>query len=136
MKVFILFIAFLLPTTSFTFAQAPVYQLSSHILDITAGTAVPGVQINLSKQDAQGQWQMVDSKFTDAQGRIKDFLQKGSNSNEGIYKLSYFTAPYFEKKGQKSFYPFIEVIFEISGEDHYHVPITLSPFGYSTYRGN
>ncbi len=69
-------------------------------------------------------------------GRIKDFIKQDGKSHVGIYKLTFHTRPYFKKIGATSFYPFIEVVFELTDNEHYHVPITLSPFGYSTYRGN
>lgn len=123
--------------TCFGFAQEATYQLSSHILDITQGKPAPNVKITLSKQDKGGKWMIIDEKMTDENGRIKDFLREGVEvAHRGIYKLTYHTAPYFERLGQKSFYPFIEVVFELQDDSHYHVPITLSPFGYSTYRGN
>lgn len=123
--------------TSFTFAQEAKYQLSSHILDVTQGKPAPNVKISLSKQDKKGKWRMIDEKTTDTNGRINNFLKEEKNSNnQGIYKLTYYTAPYFKGLGQESFYPFIEVVFELKDNNHYHVPITLSPFGYSTYRGN
>ncbi|MDQ0477251.1 hydroxyisourate hydrolase [Chryseobacterium gotjawalense] len=127
----------MLALASFSFAQEAKFQLSSHILDITKGEPAPGVKISLSKQDKAGKWTAVDEKITDQNGRITDFLKvtKGVD-NEGIYKLTYFVAPYFKKMKQDSFYPFIEVVFEIKGESHFHVPITLSAYGYSTYRGN
>jgi 5-hydroxyisourate hydrolase len=56
--------------------------------------------------------------------------------NKGIYKLTFYTKEYFSAKNVETFYPFIEVVFEIEGTNHFHVPITLSAFGYSTYRGN
>ncbi len=119
------------------FAQDAVYQLSSHILDIAEGKPVPDVEIILSKQDKSGNWSVVDKKITDKNGRVKDFLpEEAGVSHVGIYKLTYCTAPYFAQRNQQTFYPFIEVVFEISDDSHYHVPITLSPFGYSTYRGN
>ena len=127
----------MLAFASVGFSQEAKFQLSSHILDVTQGKPAPDVKISLSKQDKKGNWKIVDEKFTDENGRIKDFLKqdKGVN-NDGIYKLTYFIEPYFKKLNQSSFYPFIEVVFEIKDENHYHVPITLSPFGYSTYRGN
>lgn len=113
------------------------YQLSSHILDVTKGQPAPNVKITLSKADPQGNWLFVDEKLTDKNGRITDFLKETpSANNKGIYKLTYYTAPYFQNLKQESFYPFIEVVFELKDENHYHVPITLSPYGYSTYRGN
>lgn len=78
---------------------------------------------------------LVDEKVTDKNGRIPDFLPN-SASNSGIYRLTYLVAPYFKKNKMESFYPFIEVVFELKGSSHYHVPITLSAYGYSTYRGN
>lgn len=117
-------------------AQSTNYQLSSHILDVSKGAPASGVTITLEKQDEKTKsWYKVDEKVTDKNGRITDFL-KSSTSNLGTYKLTYFTKEYFEKSKVDSFYPFIEVVFEISDNSHYHVPITLSAYGYSTYRGN
>lgn len=129
----------LLAMTSTVFGQEVKYQLSSHILDITQGQPASNVEISLSKQDENAEWVTIDKKCTDENGRIQDFLKQDSDrltAHHGIYKLTYFTAPYFEEHNQDSFYPFIEVVFEIKDDKHYHVPITLSPFGYSTYRGN
>ena len=113
------------------------YQLSSHILDISQGKPAPNVKIALSKQDKNQNWVLIDEKYTDNNGRIKDFLKEESNkNNNGVYKLTFYITPYFEKLKQKTFYPFIEVVFDIKDNQHYHIPITLSPYGYSTYRGN
>lgn len=117
-------------------AQSSNHQLSSHILDVSKGMPASGVTIKLEKLDERTKtWDKVDQKVTDNNGRITDFL-KSSKSNLGIYKLTYFTKEYFEKSKVDSFYPFIEVVFEISDNSHYHVPISLSAYGYSTYRGN
>ncbi len=121
---------------SFSFAQDNKYQLSSHILDNTLGKPATGVKITLSKQDNKGNWKQVDEKYTDNNGRITDFIKQDGKNNTGIYKLTYHTQPYFKKLDQASFYPFIEVVFELKDNEHYHVPITLSAFGYSTYRGS
>lgn len=122
---------------SLGFAQEIKYQLSSHILDITQEKPAANVEIRLSKQDENGDWTIVDSKYTDANGRIQDFLKAEELvDHKGVYKLTYFVESYFAKLNQSTFYPFIEVVFEIKDDKHYHVPITLSPFGYFTYRGN
>ena len=130
--------------TAFTFilfstvlsAQTNTFQLSSHILDVSKGTPASGVPIKLEKYNEQDKtWSMVDEKITDANGRITDFLPS-EKSNLGIYKLTYLTSDYFKKNNIESFYPFIEVVFQITNKTHYHVPITLSAFGYATYRGN
>jgi 5-hydroxyisourate hydrolase len=118
------------------FAQKNNYQLSSHILDVSKGTPVSGVTIKLEQYNEKTKlWSFVDEKQTDENGRITDFLNS-QKSNLGIYKLTYFTADYFKKNGTDSFYPFIEVVFQIKNQNHYHVPITLSAYGYATYRGN
>lgn len=117
-------------------AQSKTYQLSSHILDVSKGIPAAGVTIKLEKYNTNSQkWKSVDEKITDQNGRIGEFLSN-ENSNLGIYKLTYLTQSYFAKDNLESFYPFIEVVFEIKDNNHYHVPITLSAFGYSTYRGN
>ncbi len=118
----------------FAFSQAHSHQLSSHILDVSRGTPASGVKIRLEKQVAAGTWTFVDEKTTDANGRITDFLP--GNTSNGIFKLTYLVSDYFKKNNTESFYPFIEVVFQIRDEQHYHVPITLSAYGYSTYRGN
>ena len=135
MKNLLYTIAFAL-TTTIAFAQEKTYQLSSHILDVSKGLPAAGVSIKLEKFNTDKKtWSYVDEKITDKNGRIADFLSNDSK-NLGIYRLTYFVSDYFKKDKIESFYPFIEVVFEIKDDKHYHVPITLSAFGYSTYRGN
>ncbi|MDI9258383.1 hydroxyisourate hydrolase [Flavobacterium sedimenticola] len=125
----------LLFCSSFAFAQEK-FQLSTHILDISKGIGASYVEVELRKQDSTNQnWLFLDKKMTDNNGRIKELLPM-NKSNVGIYKLIFKTQSYFVKQQQESFYPFIEVVFEIKDNEHYHVPITLSANGYSTYRGN
>lgn len=134
MRIITLF-ALLLMTSNTTKAQEQNYQLSSHILDITLGKPAAKVNVVLSKKEKEN-WIVLDKKVTDENGRIKEFLKKGISSNKGIYKLTFHTGAYFKSLNMDTFYPFIEVVFEINNEEHYHVPITLSPYGYSTYRGS
>ena len=118
-----------------TFAQK-TFQLSSHTLDVSKGEPATGVTIKLEKYNEQTKtWSFTDEKITDKNGRITDFLSS-EKSNIGIYKLTYFTSEYFKRTNTDSFYPFIEVVFQIKDGNHYHVPITLSAYGYATYRGN
>ncbi|MGL4860880.1 MAG: hydroxyisourate hydrolase [Enterobacteriaceae bacterium] len=116
------------------------YQLSTHILDISRGRPAEAVRVELSKLVKEGSkdnWQAVGDGVTDKDGRIKAFLpQVKDQDNSGIYKLRFLTLPYFTSQKQASFYPFVEVVFTIEGNSHYHVPITLSNYGYSTYRGS
>lgn len=117
----------------------PVYQLTSHVLDINSGIPAANVKIALHKQQANGTWQHLDTKYTNDNGRIRDFLPKtegNESANDGIYKLVFHTADYYGNLNVPTFYPYVEVSFIIKGGKHYHVPITLSPFGYSTYRGS
>lgn len=135
MKNFILTLGLALSTT-LAFAQSKTFQLSSHILDISKGMPASGVPIRLEKIDTNKKtWSIIDEKITDVNGRISNFLSS-EKANEGIYKLTFLTADYFKSQNVQSFYPFIEVVFEIKDSKHYHVPITLSAYGYSTYRGN
>lgn len=124
--------------SAFAFGQKKevTYQLSSHILDVSKGMPAPGVTIKQEKfNEAKKTWTSVEEKVTDKNGRVPDFLPN-DKSNLGIYKLTYYTSEYFKKMNTESFYPWVEVVFQITNADHYHVPITLSAYGYSTYRGN
>jgi 5-hydroxyisourate hydrolase len=69
-------------------------------------------------------------------GWIKDFLEQDGTDLRGIYKLIFHTKPCFASLGQTSFHPFVAVVFKLVDDAHYHVQITLSPYGYSTYRGS
>lgn len=118
-------------------ADKGAYQLSSHILDISTGKPAPNVNVRLMMQEDNGSWKLLNAKKTDDSGRISDFLpNEGNVDHEGTYKLIFETTPYFYKQGVESFFPYVEVNFNIEGDNHYHVPITLSPYGYSTYRGS
>ena len=132
----LIFIALFVLVSTVAFAQTTSYQLSSHILDISSGMPAKGVTVELEKLEKKTQvWEQVDKKITDDNGRIKEFLPT-STSNEGVYRLRFLVADYFKSKRTESFYPFIEMVFQIKDSEHYHVPITLSPYGYATYRGN
>ena len=117
-------------------ATAPRYQLSTHILDVSRGRPASGVPIQLFRlaEDEKG-WNKVGEGITDDNGRIGTFLPE-STENAGIYKLRFETRDYFRKQNQDSIYPFVEVVFEIRGTAHYHIPITMSANGYGTHRGN
>ncbi|RKO70150.1 hydroxyisourate hydrolase [Sphingobacterium puteale] len=133
-KYFIMLFCVLFGLTAY--GQNSKYQLSSHILDISKGSPAPNVQVDLERLMPNKQWTSVASEKTDSNGRISNFLLAGEHENKGIYKLKFYTGSYFLIQSLETFYPFIEVVFEIKDEKHYHVPITISPFGYSTYRGS
>ncbi|HID0153726.1 TPA: hydroxyisourate hydrolase [Campylobacter coli] len=121
------------------FLNATEYQLSTHILDINSGQLASNVKVELYNLDQNRQWVKISEKFTKKNGRIADFLpyEKTENRSFGVYKLKFYTKDYYISHKVDSFYPFIEVSFELlKDQKHYHIPITLSPFGYSTYRGS
>ncbi|UYW02275.1 hydroxyisourate hydrolase [Flavobacterium agricola] len=136
MKKYILLFLVAFGFTHFSMAQDNQYLLSTHILDISVGKPAANVTVELYKWNViKDTWERKGKSTTDENGRITNFLDK-QNSHPGTYKLVFFTQEYFKRKGVQTFYPLIEVSFEMLNTEHYHVPITLSPFGYSTYRGS
>jgi len=109
--------------------------ISTHILDISAGKPAAGVRVVLSRiQD--GHREPVSSGVTDVDGRVKELLSKG-RLDAAIYELDFETGPYFRARRVEPFHPRVSVIIEITDpEQHYHVPLLVSPFGYTTYRGS
>ncbi|HEY6502647.1 MAG TPA: hydroxyisourate hydrolase [Chitinophagaceae bacterium] len=110
-------------------------QLTTHILDTTKGKPAPGVPVILY-QHKKEEWIEITKGITNNDGRIPDLLKKGVIMEPGIYKLWFDTQSYFAKQSVQSFYPFVEISFRVATEEHYHVPLLLNPFGYSTYRGS
>ena len=74
--------------------------------------------------------------ITNKDGRIPDLLAKGTLLDLGIYKMKFEVKAYFDRDGINSFYPYVEIVFDITTQEHYHIPLLLNPFGYSTYRGS
>jgi 5-hydroxyisourate hydrolase len=110
--------------------------VSTHVLDATAGTAAAEVPIALSMRDADGSWRSVEEGVTDADGR----LQFAAETTGAACRLTFATGPYFANRGVATFYPEIVITFSTFTLDatpgHYHVPLLLSPYAYSTYRGS
>ena len=105
--------------------------LSTHILDTSTGKPAAGVPVELRRGG-----EVLGGGTTDADGRAKDLQPKATKLDAGVYSLRFDVAAYFAATGRASFYPEVVVTFELRGEEHYHVPLLLSPFGYSTYRGS
>lgn len=105
--------------------------LSTHVLDTSIGRPAAGVAITLSTLDGQE----LGGGTTDADGRVKDI---GPETLEpGDYVLTFATGDYYRSAGQEGFYPTASIAFTVApGEAHYHVPLLLNPYGYSTYRGS
>ncbi|WP_422136351.1 MULTISPECIES: hydroxyisourate hydrolase [unclassified Endozoicomonas] len=109
--------------------------ISTHILDTARGHPADQVPVTLYKQ-AEDSWVEVGRGKTNADGRVNSLTTDEVNLPEGIYKLDFAIQDYFNRLEQKCFYPEVPVIFEVSDNRHHHVPLLISPFGYSTYRGS
>lgn len=110
-------------------------QLTTHILDTSIGKPAQGVQIQL-EQSAGNSWTFLAKGITNSDGRIGDLLPKEQILSPGVYRLVFDTEAYFKNLNIKTFYPSVCIEFEITDASHYHVPLLLNPYGYSTYRGS
>lgn len=110
-------------------------QLTTHVLDTSKGRPAEGVSVFLYQQHNNA-WTEITIGTTNKDGRIPNLLRSDVVLEPGAYKLLFETKEYFDQQGVHSFYPFIEIVFIITGPEHYHVPLLLNPFGYSTYRGS
>lgn len=110
--------------------------ITTHILDVSAGVPARGVAVVLERE-VEGDWETVGEGATDGDGRLRDLFPAGAVLRAGNYRLVFDTESYFERQRVEGFYPHVTVAFAVRGEGgHYHVPLLLSPFGYSTYRGS
>jgi 5-hydroxyisourate hydrolase len=111
--------------------------ITTHILDVSTGRPAASVDVELERRDQGEQWTTVGRGATDADGRLRTLTAADVQLVPGTYRLVFHTRGYFDRAGTRSFYPFVSVVFEVAaGDAHYHVPLLLSPFGYSTYRGS
>lgn len=109
--------------------------ITTHILDTSKGRPAAGVSVQLERSSGSG-WETLARGKTNDDGRIPDLLPKDAKIVEGLYRLTFETGAYFKAQGVRAFYPAVTVAFEISELSHHHIPLLLSPFGYSTYRGS
>jgi 5-hydroxyisourate hydrolase len=123
-------------------ASAGPVTLSTHVLDATAGRPAADVPVRLERRGPDG-WSPAGAGQTGADGRLR--LDGGPGFGPGIgpgfepgvYRITFGSGAYFAARGTASFYPEVTVTFEMTSEGgHYHVPLLLSPFAYSTYRGS
>ena len=111
--------------------------ISTHILDISRGRPAPNVVVKLEILNAGEGWSPLSEAVTDDDGRIKQFILNDPQVDAGTFRLVFFIGSYFDSLKQLSFYPEVTVTFLTdSATEHYHVPLLISPFGYSTYRGS
>jgi 5-hydroxyisourate hydrolase len=110
-------------------------RLSSHVLDLALGQPARGLGLRLDLLEGGG-WRPLAVAFTDDDGRVGDLLA-GAPLEARTYRLTFETGSYFAASDRPSFYPRVEVTFDVTapGQPH-HIPLLLSPYGYSTYRGS
>jgi 5-hydroxyisourate hydrolase len=107
------------------------------VLDTSAGRPAGGVKVRLEVHTPKSGWVVLADTTTDSDGRAKDLVPAGSAVDRGLYRITFGVWDYFHARGIKTFFPEATVVFEVDDpEQHFHVPLLVSPFGYSTYRGS
>jgi 5-hydroxyisourate hydrolase len=111
--------------------------ITTHVLDTTLGEPARGIAVVLEIWQDADRWTELARGATDGDGRIARFSPPLTALEPGIYRVRFFTAAYFRAMEVPAFYPEVDVIVQIDEADqHYHIPLLLSPFGYTTYRGS
>lgn len=114
-------------------ARGPI---TTHVLDTAQGKPAAAVPVVLEIQDGQG-WKEIARGQTDNDGRMMELLPADYALAAGVYRIVFDTRTYYSGSNGKGFYPYVSIVFEVAAAgEHYHVPLLLSPFGYSTYRGS
>jgi 5-hydroxyisourate hydrolase len=112
-------------------------RISTHVLDLAHGKPAKNVPVRLERRDTAGNWGRLGSGSTDNDGRCPQLLPDGETLPAGLYRLVFDTASYHDAQKVEGFYPVVEITFHVKeGESAFHVPLLLSPFGFSTYRGS
>lgn len=110
--------------------------ITTHVLDTSSGRPASGVPVALEVRSEEGSWRQIARSATDGDGRAS-LLAAKSQVPRGVYRLSFDTGAYFLASNVEAFYPEVRVVFEVRElSPHHHVPLLLSPYGYSTYRGS
>ncbi len=111
--------------------------ITTHILDTTSGKPAAGIPVLLERKTHSAGWQTIAEGITDADGRINDLLSKKEAFLHGHYRLIFETGTYFLMRNLECFFPQVTISFVVKDpQQHFHVPLLLSPFGYTTYRGS
>jgi 5-hydroxyisourate hydrolase len=111
-------------------------RISTHVLDTSRGQPAAGVAVVLERARSDGVWTEVGRGVTDADGRVADLLPSGAVLTPGVYCLRFATGAYFLARGEAAFYPEVVVQVRLDQAARWHLPLLLSPYGYSTYRGS
>jgi 5-hydroxyisourate hydrolase len=111
-------------------------EISTHVLDTSVGKPAAGVPVTLELEAEAGRWKELSRGETDANGRLR-FAIAGGSLSQGIYRLTFEARAYFQARKMEGLYPQVCVIFQVRDKkEGYHIPLLLSPYGYSTYRGS
>jgi 5-hydroxyisourate hydrolase len=114
-----------------------INRISTHVLDTALGKPAARVPVQLEHRAKDGRWLTLGSFNTDDDGRCAQMLAKSQSVEAGRYRLVFDTATYYAEQNVLGLYPVVEITFEVrKGESHYHIPLLLSPNGYTTYRGS
>jgi 5-hydroxyisourate hydrolase len=114
-----------------------INRISTHVLDTALGKPAGGVPVRLERRDKDGRWTTLGSASTDAEGRCAQLLAELQPVTDGLYRLVFDTATYYASQNVAGFYPVVEITFEVrTGDSQFHIPLLLSPNGYTTYRGS
>jgi len=109
--------------------------ITIHVLDTSRGKPAAGMLVTLERRANDGTWTAVGRGETDSDGRVKSLVSGPIET--GVYRLPFDTATYFRERHAETFYPEATIVFTVTGrEQHYHVPLLLAPWGYTTYRGS
>jgi len=112
-------------------------RISTHVLDLAHGRAAQDVPVRLERRESSGEWSRLGSGSTNADGRCAQLLPENEKLRAGLYRLVFDTASYHHAQEVEGFYPVVEITFHVKeGDSAFHIPLLLSPFGYTTYRGS
>lgn len=112
-------------------------RISTHVLDIAQGQPAKGIPVRLERRQADGNWRLLASARTDQDGRCAQLLPENESLTLGIYRLGFDTAVYFSAIKLDGLFPLVEITFQVrEGDQTFHIPLLLSPNGYTTYRGS
>ena len=111
--------------------------ITTHVLDLKSGLPARAVAVKLEIHRSERGWTALGDRVTDDDGRVRDFISQGARVDPGLYRLTFRTGEYFRAQGTPAFHPEVAVSFEITDPTRsHHVPLLISPFGYTTYRGS
>lgn len=114
-----------------------VKRISTHVLDIALGRPAKEVPVQLERQEASGSWVVLAASRTDTDGRCGQLLPENEDLRAGVYRLTFDTASYHVAQRIQTLFPFVQIAFHVrEGETQFHIPVLLSPHGYTTYRGS